>query len=153
MARSTLARVAGRTRSGELSTRETVWWETPARAATSDITGALSLLTSAWLPHTRYGRGTESSARSPRRARTTERSRCRGVCAPTATRADGQVAAAGAPPFGQPTGRPASQVTGGSQSSERVDWVRMLALTSTVQVLASTLAGSSPPATDTSGVE
>src|SRR5690625_2826291 len=99
MARSTLARVAGRTRSGELSTRETVWWETPARAATSDITGALSLLTSAWLPHTRYGRGTESSARSPRRARTTERSRCRGVCAPTATRADGQVAAAGAPPL------------------------------------------------------
>ena len=40
IARSTRSRVSGRIRGEPLITRETVWWETPARRATSCITGA-----------------------------------------------------------------------------------------------------------------
>jgi hypothetical protein len=39
MAARTRVRVVADTCGWPLSTRETVWWETPARAATSDITG------------------------------------------------------------------------------------------------------------------
>ena len=42
MAASTFSLVAGRTLGCELSTRETVWWETPASRATSAITGGRS---------------------------------------------------------------------------------------------------------------
>src|SRR4051812_44933589 len=38
MAASTRSRVSGATLGEPLMTRETVWWETPARAATSDMT-------------------------------------------------------------------------------------------------------------------
>src|SRR3712207_6584063 len=40
MARSTRSRVCGATLGCPLMTRDTVWWETPARAATSDMTSA-----------------------------------------------------------------------------------------------------------------
>src|SRR6516165_1823845 len=44
MAASTLSLVCGLTLGCELSTRETVWCETPARRATSAMTGGLDLL-------------------------------------------------------------------------------------------------------------
>src|SRR3954454_22470730 len=40
IARSTRSRVSGATLGEPLMTRDTVWWETPARAATSDMTSA-----------------------------------------------------------------------------------------------------------------
>src|SRR3954454_21554024 len=40
IARSTRSRVSGATLGEPLMTRDTVWWDTPARAATSDMTSA-----------------------------------------------------------------------------------------------------------------
>src|SRR6187431_1666176 len=47
IARSTRSRVAARTLGDRFSTRETVWWETPASRATSKMLGARSGLVSA----------------------------------------------------------------------------------------------------------
>ena len=42
MARCTRSRVAGRTLGEPFTTRETVWWDTPANRATSKMFGARS---------------------------------------------------------------------------------------------------------------
>ena len=62
IARSTRARVGGATRSGRLITRDTVWCETPAMAATSLIDALVTPIAS---PRSRCSRATGRPARLP----------------------------------------------------------------------------------------
>src|SRR3954454_15904469 len=70
IARSTRSRVSGATLGEPLMTRDTVWWETPARAATSDMTSARVVpagCTDLLRPGRRPGQGAEGQPRRPGR--------------------------------------------------------------------------------------